>query len=451
MTLIQYLEELGYLLVEPGYYRLIRNWRAWYKGKISSFHNYTILNSGKKLRRTRANLNMAKQGCETWANLLWNYECNVTADKDAAINKELEKTLRENDFWTQTNELTEKAFALGSGAYIAYPENGKVQIDYVTAEYIFPLTWRNGDVESCAFAADYTDGKQQLVYLMIHERQPDGSYRIQNKFFTRSRNSDQITPAPIPTGIQEEYTAKLKRFAILKPNIANNIADVPLGLSIYANWIDTLKNIDLAYDGIKVSMEIGRPRIGVTNTMMRVAMNGDNGLVEVFDTNDIAVYDMGTGADGQAVETKDLTVPYRAKDFEESLQTQLNIFSQNIGLGDKAFKWERGSVQTARQVISDDSAMLRTMEKHQEALRTAITDLARAVLDIRGMNTDTEITVVFDDSVTRDKEADRQRAWQWVVLGRFPFWKYLVEYEGYEAEDARALEAEAVGNMSETV
>lgn len=451
MNLRQYLEREGYTLMDSSYYTLINRWRAWYRGKVSSFHNYTIYNAGKKLRRTRANLNMAKQGCETWANLLWNYECNATVDKDPAANTALQDALKDNDFWTQTNELTEKAFALGSGAYIAYPENGKVQIDYVTAEYIFPLSWRNGEIESCAFAADYTIGKRQLVYLMIHERQQDGSYHILNKFFERSKGSAQITETETPDGVLDEYTAKAKRFAIIKPNIANNIADVPLGLSIYANWIDTLKNIDLAYDGIKVSMEIGRPRMGVTNTMMKVEMTEESGLVEVFDTNDIAVYDMGTGNDGQAVETKDLTVEYRAKDFEDSLQTQLNIYSQNIGLGDKAFKWDHGSVVTAKQVISDDSAMLRTMEKHQEALRTAITSLARAILDIHGKAIDTEITVVFDDSVTKDKEADRQRAWQWVVLGRFPFWKYLVEYEGYEEKEAKSLEAEAVSGMRETM
>jgi A118 family predicted phage portal protein len=276
---------------------------------------------------------------------------------------------------------------------------------------------------------------------MIHIKQPDGGYQIINKFF-ECGGGDQITEIPVPSNIQESYRTQTARFAIVRPNIANNLTNSPLGLSVYANHLDVLRSIDLAYDGIKTSMEIGRPRIGVSNTMLQVDVNSGE-LSPVFDANDIAVYDMGGGGKDAAVDVKDLTTPYRAKDFEQSLQTQLDIYSQAIGLGDKAFKWQLESVATATQVVSENSAMLRSMEKHQDSIRVAITQLCRAVLDIRGLNPEQDVTVAFDDSVTRDKDAERLRFWSFVQAGKYPFWQYLTRYEGYDEAEAKALEAEA--------
>lgn len=439
MDLRKYLENGGYKLIEPSYYALVGRWNAWYKGKVSSFHNYTIRSGTSNIRRTRASLNMAKQGCEYWANLLWNKECSVVVE-DQSLNDVVNATLKDNDFWRQTNQLTERAFALGAGAYIAYASGGQTRIDYVTADYIYPLAWRNDDIESCAFAGSYNQGKKRLVYLMIHEMQPDGSYRIYNKYFEKS--GGRLVEVSAPDDVEAEYTAKARRFGLIKPGIANNIASVPFGLSIYANCIDVLKSIDLAYDGAKTAMELGRPRIGVTNAMLRVKPDSAE-VVDVFDANDIAVYDMGFGGAGDNVDVKDLTTQYRATEFELSLQAQLNIYSQAIGLGDKAFKWQQTSVATATQVISENSAMLRAMEKHQESLRTSITQLVRAILDINGIDVSQEVTVTFDDSITRDRAREAQEAWQWVVAGKYPFWKYLVDFKGYDKKTALAIAAEA--------
>jgi A118 family predicted phage portal protein len=188
----------------------------------------------------------------------------------------------------------------------------------------------------------------------------------------------------------------------MTPNINNNLLDIPLGLSVYANCIDVLKSIDLAYDGAKVAMEIGRPRIGVTNNGL-IANVIEGRTYNAFDANDISIYDIGSGSKDEKVVIEDLTTPYRATEFEQSLQTQLDIFSQAIGLGDKAFKWQQGSVPTATQVISENSSMLRTMEKHQINVERAIKELIVGILDINGSNTDVDIDIKFDDSVTRAK------------------------------------------------
>ena len=38
--------------------------------------------------------------------------------------------------------------------------------------------------------------------------------------------------------------------------------------------------------------------------------------------------------------------------------------------------------------------------------------------------------------------------WQYVTAGKFPFWRYLVEFEGYSEDDAKAIAEEAQGSLS---
>lgn len=443
MNLRDYIEKAGYKLVDSTYYSLIDNWLSWYKGKVDSFHRYRVYNGQKWQNCTRATLNMAKKGPEAWADLLWNHECQITVSSDQEL---VDAVLDTNTFTDEFNELTEQAWALGTGAVVVYPEHGETVLDYLTAPYVFPIEWRGSKIISCAFAGEHVEDKKKIVYLMIHVRQSDGSYRVYNKFFERVGDTDEIREIDTPEGILDEYTTKVKRFAIIRPGIANNInPKSPMGISVYANHLDNLKSIDLAYDGAKVAMQLGRPRMGVSGAMQKP---GPDGLESVFDPNDMGVYDLGTApGEDSSIRVDDLTTQYRAADFEGSLQTQLNVYSQNLSLGDKAFRLDPVSFTTATQVISSDTKMLRAMEKHHARIRPAVIDIVRAVLDASGHNPDVEVEVNFDDSATRDKEAERLRFWQQVTLGKFPYWRYLHKYEGYDEKEAKAIATEG-GRMN---
>jgi len=450
LTIFDYLKkEREFNLVDAAYYRQIDVWKSWYRGKVRAFHNYSIVNGGTRLRRTRASLNMAKQGCEYWANLLWNGDCSITFDGEQSgtfTNEILER----NNFKTNVNRLTEQAFALGTGAFVIYADSDdgrEAAIDYIPADCIFPLAWVGDEITDCAFAGSgVLDGKS-IIYLMIHTQEPDGSYLIENVYFEVNKGGG-LSKIQTPDNVKSEYTAITKRFYVFSPNIVNNVYDgVPLGVSVYANSIDVLKSIDLAYDGAKTAMELGRPRIGVSTNMTK--FEADSGqFVQRFDPNDIAVYDLGdtqAQKDGKPF-VEDMSTPYRAGEFEQSLQTQLNIYSQSIGLGDKAFKWETASVATATQIVSENSSMLRAMEKHQMSLADAIKGVCAAVQEIGGVAF-SEAIPLFDDSITRNKEAESLEAWSWVLAGKYPFWRYLVNYKGYDEAEAREIEAEAALNV----
>ena len=74
------------------------------------------------------------------------------AIKAGKYSKRLAEILNYNNFRVQGNRLIEKAFALGTGAFVEYLNaDGQVIIDYIRADMIYPLSWDNGDITECAF------------------------------------------------------------------------------------------------------------------------------------------------------------------------------------------------------------------------------------------------------------------------------------------------------------
>ena len=54
-----------------------------------------------------------------------------------------------------------------------------------------------------------------------------------------------------------------------------------------------------------------------------------------------------------------------------------------------------------------------------------------------------DVTFDFDDSIVSDPKERKQMFWGYVTAGKFPFWRYLVEFEGYNEDEAKQIEAEA--------
>ena len=53
-----------------------------------------------------------------------------------------------------------------------------------------------------------------------------------------------------------------------------------------------------------------------------------------------------------------------------------------------------------------------------------------------------KISYEWDDSIVNDPDKRQQRYWQYVQTGKFPFWKYLVDIEGFAEDEAKLLAEE---------
>lgn len=394
----------------------VNDWLEWYQGDVKSFHPYTVYNGKKHLQLKRLTLNMAKRVCEDWANLLLNEKTDITV-ADAKSQEILHRTLADCKFWQKGNEGVEKAFALGCGAFVTVvdgiavnedgtlaQQSGKVKVKFVNATKIIPITFEDEEITECAFVNVNSD----KTYISIHLKNEQGNYEIHN---IECEGKDNIAYNEESHYIFDTRSP-LSWFQIVKPNIANNIdIDSPLGISVFANAIDNLKETDLVWDSYANEFILGKKRIFVNAKDW--AMNSRTGEeYEVFDSNDVVLYMLPEADDGKQMLT-DSTQALRVTEHITALQNQLNLLGYKCGLGTEHYKFDGAGVATATQIVSVNSEMFRNLKKHEIILNDALIGVAKSVLyaintfTTENVKADAEITIKFDDSIVIDETTER--------------------------------------------
>ena len=456
-AIIQKLKQLGYSTIPEAFYSSVDMWKSWYQGDVKNFHNYRIRNGENVVKCKRYSLGMAKKLCEDWANLLMNEKVKITLE-GTKEQEFVDRILTENNFEVKANEMQEMKSALGTVAYVPrvvgqeISESGEIVpgndsglvLDYVTIENIYPLSWQNGYISECAFSSAVTRDGKDYVYLQIHRKEDNGNYVIENRIFNNS--SEMLSEERLENvkGFEKVpplvHTGSSKRqFVIDRLNIANNYNYLlPTGISVYANAIDVMQGVDIAYDSYVNEFRLGKKRIMVKPSASKY-LDGQ----PVFDTNDIAFYVLpeDTG-DGAIITPIDMTL--RTAEHNTGIQDQLNILSSKCGFGETYYRFDGGSVATATQVISENSTMFRTIKKHEIVLEQALVELCRILLRLgntamnAGLNEDVEISIDFDDSIIESKDTDFQRDMQMLNAGIMNDWEFRMRWFNEDEETAKA-------------
>ena len=451
------LNELGYTTIPDSFYSKVYEWRSWYQGDVKGFHNYTVQNGERQVKCRRYSLGMGKKLCEDWANLLMNEKVQITLEGQKE-QEFIDLVLTENNFTVKANEMQEMKSALGTVAYVPrvigqeisesgdiVPGNASgIVLDYVTIENIYPLSWQNGYISECAFSSEVTRCGKDYLYLQIHRREDNGNYVIENRIYRY--NNEQLADEQLVNvkGFENippvVHTGSDKRqFVIDRPNIANNVNYLlPTGIAVYANAIDVLQGVDIAYDSYVNEFKLGKKRIMVKPS---AAQYFDG--TPAFDPDDVVFYVMPEDTeDGAVVTPIDMTL--RTAEHNTGIQDQLNILSSKCGFGETYYRFDGGSVATATQVISENSTMFRTIKKMEIVLEQALVELCRILLRMgntamnAGLNEDVEISVDFDDSIIEDKQTDFSRDMQLLSAGIMNDWEFRMKWMNEDEETAKA-------------
>jgi A118 family predicted phage portal protein len=436
-------------LLEGRGRELIETWRSWYKGKVDSFHKYTVYNGDTKIRRERLSLCMAKKVCEDWASLLLNEKTDFAVSNEAS-KKRIEEIFRDNDFWNMANEAVEKSFALSIGAFVVTANNlevdiekntvnskdAKVKISFFTADKIHIFSTNETDITECAFVTI----DRNNMYISIHLIGENGNYEIHNikgkKYKSGNIAFDKDDVYTFSTNTSKPL------FHFLKPNIANNLdINSCLGISVFALSLDVLKSVDMTYDSLSNEFELGKKRIFVSSEAMKIDQStGERKFV--FDPNDTVFYQLPVGMDDKTFvqETKG---ELRVEEHINGLQSQLSMLSEKVGFGRNKYKFDSQGLSTATEVISENSDMFRHLKKHEILIEKIIRGLIESIAYINnefgiGEIINTEgIEVKFDDSIIEDKNTEMIRDMQLVNVGlMFPY-EFRVKYFAEDIETAK--------------
>lgn len=440
--------------VKDRWERYVNLWKSWYIGKVKQFHNYYIYNGKRRVRMSRASMQMAKKCCEDWADLLFNERCKISLADENSL-EQLDEVLGYNNFWKFMNEAIEKAGACGTGAVVVsvhnmeYDEmaetlsvaNSNTCIEFVDIEKIYPLSWKGKRITECAFASHEIIRGRKYLFLSVHRRNEQGNYIIENKVFDDRNGS--ITPVDNDDIISSFDTGSNRPwFAIISPQQANNICpDLPWGIPFFANAIDTLQALDLSFDCLQFEMSASKRRTFVRQEAINVDLKTGE-IAETFDPNDVAFYVLPAGMNREdLVQTESSEI--RSAAICETISKNLALFSSQVGLGFDKYKFDPVSMATATQVISQNSEMYRRKKKHETGLEDAIYDIIEAVAYAAStfgpynINTD-GLAIQFDQSIVEDKEAISNRALRELSAGVLAKYEYRMLVHGEDEETARA-------------
>ena len=450
MNIQKKLKELGYNTVPDSFYQLINKWKQWYDGSVADFHNYTVFNGIQHLDCTRYSMGMGKKVSEDWASFLLNEKVVITLEDEAA-QEFVDSVLNDNNFRIKGNEMQERKAGIGTIAIVPRIENmvvtengnvvkaGLIKLSYCTAPGIYPLTWENGIIEECAFVSEWKDSGKAYTYMQLHVLDENRNYVIENRAFEGAREIPIATlpgyesvPEKIITGSPE------KQFVIDRMNIANPDPENPMGISVFANSIDQLKGVDIAYDGYVNEFVLGKKRIVVKPEATKT-LDGK----PIFDARETIYYALPEdGANGSILEQVDMTL--RTAEFNAGIQDMLNVLSSKCGFGENHYKYNNGNISTATQVISENSSLFRTIKKHELILEDVLIDLCRIIIRMGnkylGMSLDenVEISIDFDDSIIEDSEADFNRDARLLQMGILNDWEFRAKWMNEDVETAKA-------------
>lgn len=465
-------------------------WKWLWKGFYKPWHlvkSPTI--SDPRAERELFRLNIPKAITAELAGLIWGEQCAVNVsingrkqdDKNPdPLNAFVQNTLSENAFWEKMQESIEQGCALGGAALKTWaeakhddkgneiPESRKIRVGYCMADQFVPISWDNARVTEAVFVSRIARGGWYYTRLEWH-RWNGETYVISNELFrseiTKGAGADsqdilgvryplaEIYPyidpkTPVP--VEEEL------FSYWRTPIANNVDDnSPLGVSVYANALETLHALDICYDSFVREFRLGKKRIIVPSRLVRTVVDPVTQEVRrFFDATD-ETYEALAVDNPEDLKITDNSVVLRVEEHVAAINAFLSILCLQIGFSAGTFTFDQHEgLKTATEVISENSKTYKTIRTIQNQIRPAIEHLVRNIIDVAKLYKMTDengvsiesmvspgynIQVVFDDSVTQDRQTNLNEGVMLIgagVLSKYTFLTNPKYGQGLTPEEA---------------
>jgi len=456
----KYLQGEGYEFAWSAMESYIDAWNTMYRCD-GSFWNYRETDSDHRTYEIhRRTVKPAKRVSKEWASLILDEETTVNC-KQEQCNEWVADWIQTTGFKAKGQELISKAFALGTGAWALWvnPTTGDMKARCYDARMVLPLTWDDDGVTECVFASMTTVGRKRFDQLQLHVVGDDGKYVIRTVMFAADKDGKKAIVSEeemTAMGIEPEFhtESEVPYFAIVKPGIANTCVEFsPYGESVYADAIDVLKSVDSCYDTVMNEVDLGKLRLFLSDMLFEVDSDGKGNKRAIpFGKSDALMFrKVASNNDDIHEYSPTLRTEQQVKAYRLALMTM----GDNCGFGLKYFDIdEAGGIKTAHEVSSDNSALMRNIKKHENALEKSICTIIRAALHCARTHLNIKlpdeegITVQFDDSIIVDTAAEKAADLAEVGI-TMAAWEYRVKWYGEDEETARKMAAEITGTEIE--
>lgn len=468
-------------------------WKFIYKGFYKDWHTVPAPTvNDRKAMRQLATMNAGKMACEQLARYVWGEYADITVNqkgftrtdaKGKAIDAKTDplcryvcKVLADNNFHAKMGELFEQCAALGGAAIKCWAEIPKnedgtdagtaaVKLSYHMADQFVPTRWDSSGVKDGLFIS--REAKDGYYYSRVEWHRHNGrTYYVTNDLY-RMKISETAEPQnilgwwyplsalyPLLSPNTEFGELEESFFSYFRPFGANNKDDnSPLGVSIFANALDTLHSIDICFDSFQREFVLGKKRIIVPASAIRHVVDPQSGRpVRYFDAND-ETYEALSIDDMENLKIQDNSVSLRVDEHISALNALLSIFAVQIGFDPGSLTFDpKGGFKTATEVISQNSKTYNTVKNQQNIFEGAIKKTVEAIINLsvyygiefEGQSVESlvsggyDVSVHFDDSILQDRQTNINEGVTLTGAGLLSKRKFLIDTLGYTPEEADA-------------
>lgn len=317
--------------------------------------------------------------------------------------------------------------------------SGKICYDVGTSRNFLPIDIdENGDIiEGIFFERIRYKGK---IYERREHHRFDGTahYVHNSAYLYGTRQRVELTEVPrwahlLPDG---KIPSDIPMIATFRTPYANNIdLDSDLPISIFANSVETLHNIDYAHSEYLSEFRKMSAKVFADETVL----HGKKGIPDDYF---VSVAGDGTTAIEQLIMA--YAPQIREAEHRSALNSELRLYEVEIGVscGTFTFDAQKGLV-TATQVLSEDKTTYNTVAQLQRQLKPALEAIAQITANLARFYgyevVDGEPAIEFGDSVFEDTGTEYNRRFQMVQAGMLKPEIFNSWYFGLPIEKAREL------------
>lgn len=430
-------------------------WKMVYRGYYSAWHLIkapTIADPNAK--RKMSFLNLSKAVCAELAQMVWTDQTDINISTNGVVDGQKDtlaefvgKVLAENNFNVKMLEAIEQAAALGGEALKVWyevkhdsegneiPNSGRIRIGFCMADQFVPTAWDNAEISEGVFISRIA--KDGYYYTRLEWHKWDAlTYVITNELYRSEIKKNNTTEPQDILGYRyplssiypylnertEINTIEKSLFSYFHTPVANNLDDnSPLGVSVYANAMETLHALDIAFDSFVREFRLGKKRIIVPARMIKTVVDPITGKsVRYFDATD-ETYEALSTDDPDSLKIQDNSVELRVEEHVAGINAFLNIFCLQIGLSAGTFSFDaKSGLKTATEVVSENSKTYKTVKNFQNMLVPAITRLVDNIIEVAALygleyegksiavekEKGYDVSVILDDGITQDRQTN---------------------------------------------
>lgn len=312
----------------------------------------------------------------------------------------------------------------------------------------------NGNIRAGIFFDFYEQSKKYYKRLEYHRFADDGVYLISNRCFISESSTSlgtetDITKTPWKELMPDVGIENIEKplFAVFKTPMANNIDIVsPLGMSIFAEALEELKDLDVAYSrNAKEIYDSKRTVLADERLFDGKAIMVDGEIVRVKPK--MPDYIRNVLSEGPENFYQEINPNLNTDTRVKGINNILSILAYKCGYSNGYFSFDSMTgIQTATGVEASQQRTIQFIKDVRDKLEMTMDDLIYAIdkyadlYDLSPVGV-YEVEYGFGD-ICYNYEEDKKTWWGYVQAGKVPAWMYFVKFENMSEDEVKAMQAE---------